>query len=347
VQRPAGLPKGQSESVHTFSVVIATRNRQALLAETLQALAAQDWPADAFEVIVADNGSTDETPRVVAEAARRRGAPLVRYLLVPEPGKSTAVNQALPLANGDYIAFTDDDVRPERDWLTQLAAAFDETRADFVAGRVRPAWEAAPPDWVSPSVYGVIAVPENGDSRLDITVGQNRVVPIGANMAVSRSVIRRIGGLRVDLGKLDGSLRTGEDHEFFLRMLHSGFQGIYEPTAVVHHRVGTERMDRGYFRRWLHQNGRDVARLNHAYRRVDMPRLFRAPRYLWRQAAFDSVTAIGAAARRDRAQRFGSFGRLIWFAGYLREAWFGRPPAIGGFATSESGNRSPFASQAS
>jgi glycosyltransferase involved in cell wall biosynthesis len=333
--------------VHTFSVVIATRNRQALLAETLQALSAQDWPADAFEIIVADNGSTDDTPQVVADAARRCSAPLVRYLLVPEPGKSTAVNQALPLANGDFIAFTDDDVRPEHDWLTQLAAAFDETRADFIAGRVRPAWEATPPDWVSPSVYGVIAVPENGDARLDITVGHNKVVPIGANMAVRRSVIHRIGGLRVDLGKLDGSLRTGEDHEFFLRMLHSGFRGIYEPTAVVHHRVGTERMYRGYFRRWLHQNGRDVARLNRVYRRRGVPRLLRAPRYLWRQAALDSVAAIGAAARRDRARRFGSFGRLIWFAGYLREAWFGRSPATAILDMNESGSRSKFASQAS
>jgi GT2 family glycosyltransferase len=160
-------------------------------------------------------------------------------------------------------------------------------------------------------------------------------------------VIRRIGGLRVDLGKLDGSLRTGEDHEFFLRMLHSGFRGIYEPKAVVHHRVGTERLDRGYFRRWLHQNGRDVARLNRVYSLRNVPRLLRAPRYLWRQAVFDSVAAVGAAARRDRARRFGSFGRLIWFAGYLREAWFGRPPAIGSYDTSEAASRSPIASQAS
>jgi len=334
--------------VHTFSVVIATRNRQALLAETLQALSAQDWPADAFEVIVADNGSNDETAAVVAEAARRRGAPLLRYLFVPEPGKSTAVNQALPLANGDFIAFTDDDVRPERDWLTRFAAAFAETRADFVAGRVRPAWEATPPDWVSPAVYGVIAVPENGDSRLDITAGHAQVVPIGANMAVRRSVIGHIGGLRVDLGKLEGSLRTGEDHEFFLRMLHAGFRGIYEPTAVVHHRVGTERMDRGYFRRWLHQNGRDVARLDHVYSRRGVSRLLGVPRYLWRQAVFDSVDAAGAALRGDRAVQFGSSGRLIWFAGYVRETWFGRSKPIGlPAAGTEESSRSPFVSQAS
>jgi hypothetical protein len=90
-----------------------------------------------------------------------------------------------------------------------------------------------------------------------------------------------------------------------------------------------------------------VARLNHVYRRRGVPRLLRAPRYLWRQAVFDSVAAIGAAARRDRARRFGSFGRLIWFAGYLREAWFGRSPATAILDMNESGSRSKFASQAS
>jgi glucosyl-dolichyl phosphate glucuronosyltransferase len=331
--------------VHTFSVIIATRNRQALLAVTLEAIAAQQWPADGVEVIVADNGSTDATPQVVAEALRRRGSPLIRYLFVAEPGKSAAVNQALAIATGDLIAFTDDDVRPEPDWLTRLSAAFDETQADFVAGRVRPAWETTPPDWVSPSVYGVIAVPENGDERLEITLGQHQIMPIGANMAVRRSVIGSIGGLRLDLGKIDGSLRTGEDHEFFLRMLHAGFRGIYEPTAVVHHRVGAERLDKRYFRRWLHQNGRDVARLNHLFSSRRVPRVLRAPRYLWRQAAFDSLAAVGAALRRDVARRFGASGRLIWFAGYLRETWFGKPEAP---STAESGARtSPFAPQAS
>ncbi|HUR33037.1 MAG TPA: glycosyltransferase family 2 protein [Vicinamibacterales bacterium] len=327
-----------------FSVIIATRNRQALLAETLSALALQDWPVNAFEIIVADNGSADATSSVVADAAARLGAPLIRYVFVPEPGKSAAVNQALGLATGDLIALTDDDVRPEKDWLTRLAAAFDETGADFVAGRVTPAWETSPPDWLSPSVYGVIAVPDNGSERIEITPDHHEVMPIGANMAVRRAVVVSIGGLRVDLGKLDGSLRTGEDHEFFLRMLHAGFRGAYEPTALVHHRVGNERLDRGYFRRWLHQNGRDVARLNQVYS-AHVPRLLGAPRYLWRQAVSDGASAIRAAASRDRARRFGAAARLIWFAGYLREAWLGtpQPPA----ALLPDGQRtSPFAHQA-
>jgi glycosyltransferase involved in cell wall biosynthesis len=314
--------------VHTFSVVIATRNREALLAVTLQAIAAQDWPADRVEVIVADNGSTDGTPRVVAAAGQRRGAPLVRYLFVDEPGKSAAVNQALALASGDLIALTDDDVRPEPDWLRRLAAAFDETGADFVAGRVRPLWEAPPPAWLSPAVYGVLAIPDNGDRRLPLTIDSQPVVPIGANMAVRRSVVAAIGGLHVELGKLEGTLRTGEDHEFFLRMLHAGFTGIYEPTAVVHHRVGAERLHREYFRRWLHQNGRDVARLDRVYPAPRVASLFKTPRYLWRQAAADGAAALSAAARGDCARRFSASARLVWFAGYVRESWFGSPQPL-------------------
>ncbi len=331
--------------MHTISVVIATRNRQALLSQTLDSLAAQDWPADRLEVIVADNGSTDATPQVVAGFGHRCGAPLVRYLFVPTPGKSGAVNQALALATGDLLALTDDDVRAEPDWLTRLAAAFDETGADFVAGRVKPAWESAPPDWLSPSLYGVIAVPENGDERLPITAAQPSVMPIGANMAVRREVVQRIGGLRADLGKLDGSLRTGEDHEFFLRMLRAELTGVYEPTAVVHHRVGTERLDRRYFRHWLHQNGRDVAHLDRRYAEVRVPCLLRAPRYLWREAARDGATALTATARGHRADSFRATGRLLWFAGYLRQAWFG--PAHAGPQPSDPAASSRFASHAS
>jgi glycosyltransferase involved in cell wall biosynthesis len=330
--------------VHTFSVVIATRNRQALLADALDAIAAQEWPAAAVEVIVADNGSTDRTSAVVADFSRRPGVPFVRYLFVAEPGKSTAVNRALALASGDLVALTDDDVRPEPSWLRALAAAFDETGADFVAGRIHPAWESPPPAWLSPSLYGVLAVPDNGSERIAITPDHHQVVPIGANMAVRRAVVRRLGGLRVDLGKLEGTLRTGEDHEFFLRMLHAGCRGVYEPAAVVHHRVGAERLHRRYFRQWLHQNGRDVARLEADYPPVPCRRLLRAPGYLWRRAAGDAAGVVKAAARRDPAGQFGSSARLVWFAGYLRETWFGNRGAAG--ASRKRSSAPPLAPQA-
>ena len=303
------------------SVVIATRNRSALLCRTLDALAGQRWPRERMDVIVADNGSTDET-RAVVDAARAGGLP-VRYLFVAQPGKSHAVNAALSLTHGDLIAFTDDDVQPDPGWLEGLARAVTETDADFVAGRILPIWEIEPPAWMSPSLYGVLAVPDNGVTRLPIAKDEpSQVMPIGANMAVRASVIARVGGLRTDLGKLEGSLRTGEDHEFFLRLLHAGCRGTYEPSALVRHLVPASRLHPGYFRRWLFQNGGDVARLERAYA-MPVAFLLGVPRYLWRQLLSDISSTLRAALSGNGARRFAAALRVIWFAGYLRASWFG------------------------
>jgi glycosyltransferase involved in cell wall biosynthesis len=304
------------------SIVIATRNRSVLLARTLDALARQRWPADRLEIIVADNGSTDDTRAVVEDAARRGGV-AVRYLFVAQPGKSHAVNAALQLTRGDLVAFTDDDVQPDPEWISALARAIEETNADFVAGRIRPIWEIDPPRWMSPSLYGVLAIPENGPVRLPIAADRPApVMPIGANMAVRATVIERLGGLRTDLGKLAGSLRTGEDHEFFLRLLHAGCRGVYEPAARVAHFVPAERLTRGYFRRWLYQNGRDVALLERSYP-ASVPFLCGVPRYQWRQLIADATTTVRASIAGDSARRFASALRVLWFFGYLRESWFG------------------------
>ena len=305
-----------------ISVVIATKDRAQLLAETLAALFAQQWPRDRYDIRIADNGSTDDTKHVVESAARQPGAPLVVYRYVATPGKSHAVNALFDEVTADLIALTDDDVSAEPGWLQAIASSFEDTGADFVAGRILPRWETAPPPWLSTTLHGVLAVPDNGEARLTLgPSGDGRdVIPIGANMAVRTAVVRRVGGFRHDLGKLSGTLRTGEDHEFFLRMLEAGCQGVYEPKALVRHFVPRERLNRGYFRRWLYQNGQDVARLESAHAQ-GVGRLLGVPRYLWRQAALDAVSMVKAGVAGDARTRFAASTRLIWFGGYVRDSW--------------------------
>jgi glucosyl-dolichyl phosphate glucuronosyltransferase len=246
----------------------------------------------------------------------------VRLLHESRPGKSHAVNRGVARASGDILLFTDDDVVPGRGWVTALATAMDSTAADFGVGRVLPIWEVEPPAWLSPALYGVIATPDNGTERLRIGRGCNEhVMPIGANMAVRASVIRRIGGWRAELGKLRNTLRSGEDHEFYLRMLASGFTGVYEPTAAVGHLVPAERLTRSYFRNWMHDNGRIVAALDRWYPTAT-GRLLGVPRYLWRHALADAVRFF-APPTAQRHARFTASARLAWFAGYVRASWFG------------------------
>jgi glycosyltransferase involved in cell wall biosynthesis len=315
------------------SIVIATRNRSVLIGQTLDAIARQRWPRERLEVIVADNGSTDGTRTVVEQAAACADGLALRYVFVAQPGKSHAVNAALRLTRGDLIAFTDDDVQPDPEWLSALARAVEDTGADFVAGRILPLWEVDPPAWISPSLYGVLAIPDNGLARLAIAADDPAaVMPLGANMAVRASVISRLGGLRTDLGKLEGSMRTGEDHEFFLRLLHAGCRGVYEPAALVRHTVPASRLSRSYFRRWRYQNGRDVSRLERSYM-GRMSVLFRVPRYLWRQLGTDLYSTARHALTANGAARFASWLRVLWFIGYLRESWFvGNQPEPAGAA---------------
>lgn len=309
-------------TVPFISVVIATKDRSSLLCETLASLFSQQWPRDRYDIRIADNGSTDDTRDVVASAARQPLAPPVVYRYVATPGKSHAVNALFDDVTADLIALTDDDVNPDPGWLQAIASAFEETGADFIAGRILPRWETAPPTWLSSALHGVLAVPDNGEARLTLGPGGDGrdVIPIGANMAVRTSVVRRVGGLRHDLGKLSGTLRTGEDHEFFLRMLQAGLHGVYEPAALVRHFVPHDRLNRGYFRRWLYQNGQDVARLESAHAQ-GVRRLLGVPRYLWRQAALDAVSMLKAGVAGDERRRFAASTRLIWFGGYVRDSW--------------------------
>ncbi len=306
------------------TVVIATYNRQELLRGALEALARQNDAGVRVTVAIADNGSTDATRAVFEEARDRSPRFDWRYVYEGRPGKSHAVNAALACTSGDWLAFTDDDVRPEPGWLAAIARAFAQPEVDFVVGRILPIWQTAAPAWLTPALYGVLGVPDNGPTACVIATGENdHIMPIGTNMAVRREVVDRVGGLRPDLGKMRGTLRSGEDHEFYLRLLHHGCRGVYAPDALVRHLVPAERLARSYFRRWYRENGRNVAALEASYPRRT-PMLFGLPRYLWRNAASDGAGLARAAVSRDPATRFRKSLALLWFAGYLFETWFGR-----------------------
>jgi glucosyl-dolichyl phosphate glucuronosyltransferase len=304
-----------------ISIVIATRNRAALLASTLDALSRQG-SGNPYEIVVVDNASVDETAAVV-EAAARRGSP-IRYAYEPRPGKSHALNTAIGVARGDLLVFTDDDVLPSAEWLSEYVRAFAETGADYAVGRILPFWEAPPPRWLSPALYGVLAVPDGGGQRVLISKGQNEhIMPLGANMAVRRHVLDRVGGWNPALGKLQGTLRTGEDHELSLKMIEAGFAGVYEPGACVQHRVPAERLRFRYFQRWYYDNGAIEAGLEQDYPSTTRY-VLGVPRYLWRQLVADVLTTILAIVTFDTRRAAAGELRLAWFAGYLRARWNGR-----------------------
>ncbi len=302
-----------------ISVIVATRDRAPLLKTTLEALCGQVSPGCPVEILVVDNGSVDRTRDVVEAAARDSSVPVV-YLTESRPGKSHALNTAVARAKGDLLAFTDDDVLPSPGWLAAYTQAFVETGADYAAGRILPLWEATPPRWLTPAQHGVLAVCDGGTRRLILAGIHDQVMPIGANMAVRRHVLDRVGGWNPELGKLKDTLRTGEDHEFALKLAAAGFAGVYEPEACALHRVPAERLRLEYFFRWCYSNGRIEAGLEQEYPSTTNY-LLRVPMYLWRRLATDLASTVTGIVTVDPRPATSGAMRVAWFGGYLAGRW--------------------------
>ena len=243
-------------SAPSMSVILPTRNRAGVLPGALTHLAAQQTGgAFTFEVVVADNGSTDETRSVVRRAAEGFPVPL-RYVYEPTAGKSYVLNAGMRAATGAIFAFMDDDIEPSAGWLAAVWRCFQETRADAVTGRILPKWTSPRPAWLTDEALqimgnlGSLGCSDYGDRRLRRQDAPGRKLRwVGGNLAMRRAAADRVGGW-------DVRMLRAQDTDYYWRSVRAGLLIVYEPSAVAAHRLGSERMTPAYFRQWRHRTGR-------------------------------------------------------------------------------------------
>ncbi len=325
--------------VSSISVVICTYNRATLLRETLAAVQAMTPPDDCqVEILVVDNNSSDNTRAAIAEATAHARYPVVA-LRATRQGKSFALNVALAHATGDVLALTDDDVLPAPDWLTRIVDDFRAHDVTFVFGKVRPRWSRVPPpELLTPpaqAIWGPLAIVDYGDApALYHPTVESRRLPIGANLAFLRAVLVAIGGWRTDLGKVNNTLLSGEDHEIFMRLRRFNlYAGYYDPEIVVWHYVPPQRLTRRYFRQWFYWHGKTQAlMLDDLYPELDMPRVPRVcgvPRFAVRQAWQQAWRWLGSCAQRDKLASLVEELRFVQYAGFFAQCWhLSRHPPI-------------------
>ena len=235
-----------------ISVVISTRNRADNLRDSLTRLANQRTDGDlSFEVLVADNGSTDHTRRVVDELAVHFPV-MLRYLYEPRRGKPVAANSAFRQAAGEVLVVTDDDAVAETNWLSLLWRSFQETGAQAIGGRVLPLWVDGRPEWLTDQLMrdlGALGLLDFGIERIVVSQRTDRHYWwVGSNIAVRREVLDRLGGF-------DERRIRGQDVELFTRYRDAGVKIVYEPSAVVYHKIDAQRLTPEHFRRWYWRTG--------------------------------------------------------------------------------------------
>ncbi|SDJ88804.1 glycosyltransferase [Natronorubrum texcoconense] len=201
------------------SVVVPVYNDPTGLRETLASLAEQTYPTDAHEILVVDNGSTDETPAVAREFADDHDR--ITVLVEDEIQSSYAArNRGIEHADGEILAFVDADMIAEDEWLVDAVDAFERTDAEYMGCNV---------EMVPSENSGSLA--ERYNLRTGFPI-DHFIEDLGfaptCCLFVHRSVID-------DVGPFDSRLISGGDREFGHRVRDSGRALQFAPEATIYH----------------------------------------------------------------------------------------------------------------
>lgn len=298
-----------------LTVLMPTFNRASVLRKTLEALSQVRVGKLSIELVVIDNGSSDDTQAVLREFANR--LPL-RQIYEPKAGKSNALNRALRESTlGDIVLFTDDDVTPDPSWFEAVMAACQRWPDHSVfGGRIDPAWPSGVPvpAWASDKFIQAVAFSAHHISDREGPYPAT-AEPFGPNFWVRRAALANVRW-RSDLGPHPTRCTLGDESVFLRDLRRKGFPPIYVPSARVAHRIEAERTtEAALFRRAL-QSGRGTVHV------VGMPeaQLLEKSRASWQlriasNIGISALQLLAAALEPEERLRFNKvFGRAVTFA---------------------------------
>jgi glycosyltransferase involved in cell wall biosynthesis len=240
-----------------ISVVIATRNRADYLRKALESLAHQTLDPIHYEIIVVDNGSQDETRRVVEKYDT---SATLRYIFEPIIGLSRARNTGWKNAQGEIIALIDDDAIASAEWLEKYVLAFEEfgENVGLMGGRIELIWETPKPSWLPSELLGFFSFYRYADKPIILDKEQWLSA---CNLAFPRRVIQDVGGFREDLGRIGNKLRAGGEAYLRCQVDERGLQTIYHPDIIVHHHVSSNKLTKNWFQRAAYWQGKSHANM--------------------------------------------------------------------------------------
>lgn len=294
----------------TFTIAVCTRNRATLLARTLVALQSQIDDHPAIELLVVDNGSTDNTAQIVRELAHERSN--IRYILESKLGIAEARNRAAQEGQGIWLIYVDDDAVPLPGWFEAMQNAIQARRPVCVIGKVDLEWEDERARWFPPKYETLLSRYDLGEIGHFVERGGYLLT---TNAAFDRAQLLALGSFRTDLGHRGKNLLGGEDNDMFNRLIDASCRIWYEPEAVVMHWVPRERQTRRWLIRRVFWDGATQPLLDYGLGRGRWP--------YWSEMGRDvrRVLRITLARRRNLLSAAGWFDLLLEWSRQIGRFW--------------------------
>ncbi len=211
-----------------FSIIIPSYNRSDELAELFESVCGLNFPKNSFEVIVADDGSTDDTPQLIKETQAKNEFTL-RYYTQQKKGPGAARNLGMEKAKGDFFIFIDSDVILPSDWLKNIAETVNKEQADAFGGP--DTYLKSFPPLLKAINYTMTSFITTGGLRGKKGKMLAKYYPRSFNMGLSRELWQKIGGFHPRY--------YGEDIEFSHRIINAGAKVVFIESAYLYHKRRT------------------------------------------------------------------------------------------------------------
>jgi len=234
-----------------LSVIIPTRNRASYLQHALASLLKQSYPMEFFEVIVIDNGSTDNTRQVVESFQQKLRN--IRYFYDSTPGLHVGRHLGMKMAKSDILVYADDDIEAFPTWLQAIAESFQNQDVVLVGGKNLPKFEEEPPEWIKKMwkpdknghrIISYLSVLDLGDEIKTIYP----YLVFGCNFSIKRATLLEAGGFHPDAMPQEMLRYRGDGETHVSKFIENrGYRTIYNARASVFHMVPQERLTESYF----------------------------------------------------------------------------------------------------
>lgn len=252
-----------------ISVIIPTLNRAALLRKTLTSLVAQEFKGD-FEVLVIDNGSTDNTKEVVS--AFQDTLKDLTYLHESSPGLHEGRNRGLRESKYEILAFIDDDIEAFPEWLDGVHESFQDEKTGLVGGNNLPLYEAEPPQWLK----GLWITNDDGSflshlSLLNFGDQPKEIHPhfvFGCNYCIRKSLLIKAGGFHPDGMPPEFIKYRGDGETYVAEQVQAlGYKTLFNPRVSIYHVVPASRMTIDYLKKRAFSEGISQSYIDTRYNR--------------------------------------------------------------------------------